>query len=230
MTKADTPKPKNEVVIRHDSNTRSALKRVGGSTSDVFNNILANDVFSTLWTFAGCSDENRNNRYNSAVSALMAFKPQDEIEGMMAAQAVAMHHASMECSRRAMLREQPFECAQGFRKAAVTASRAFIEIQAALDRKRGKSGQQKVTVEHVHVYSGGQAIVGPVTGGGGGSTGQTEAEPRASPSRLAHDATFGAVIPPVRGTDTQREPVQICSDGKRSVSNARRRQHRSTDG
>jgi len=32
---------------------------------------------------------------------------------------------------------------------------------------RGKA-QQKVTVEHVHVHSGGQAIVGAVTPGGGG--------------------------------------------------------------
>jgi hypothetical protein len=36
----------------------------------------------------------------------------------------------------------------------------------ALDRYRG-TGQQKVTVEHVHVHSGGQAIVGAVTGGRG---------------------------------------------------------------
>jgi hypothetical protein len=34
----------------------------------------------------------------------------------------------------------------------------------ALNRHRGK-GQQKVTVEHVHVHSGGQAIVGMVEGG-----------------------------------------------------------------
>jgi len=38
---------------------------------------------------------------------------------------------------------------------------------------KGKAGQQKVTVEHVHVYQGGQAIVGAVsatktTEGGGG--------------------------------------------------------------
>jgi hypothetical protein len=35
-----------------------------------------------------------------------------------------------------------------------------------LNRHRGK-GQQKVTVEHVHVHSGGQAIVGAVAPGEG---------------------------------------------------------------
>ena len=100
-----------------------------------------------------------------------AFKAADEIEGMIAAQAMAAHHASMECSRRAMLHEQPFEAAQGLRKAAANASRTFVELLSALDRKRGTGGQQKVTVEHVHVHSGGQAVVGnfavPATGGGG---------------------------------------------------------------
>jgi hypothetical protein len=33
----------------------------------------------------------------------------DEIQGMLAAQAMAAHHTSMECSRRAMFHEQPFE-------------------------------------------------------------------------------------------------------------------------
>jgi hypothetical protein len=38
----------------------------------------------------------------------------------------------------------------------------------ALNRYRGK-GQQKVTVEHVHVHAGGQAVVGTIqTPGGGG--------------------------------------------------------------
>jgi hypothetical protein len=64
-----------------------------------------------------------------------------------------------------MLHEQPFEVAQALRKAAASASRTFIELLSALDRKRGKGGQQKVTVEHVHVHQGGQAIVGNVQGG-----------------------------------------------------------------
>ena len=76
---------------------------------------------------------------------------------------MAAHHAAMECARRAMLREQPFEAAQGFRKAAANASRAFVELLAALDRKRGKG--QVVRVERVVVQEGGQAIVGNVQGG-----------------------------------------------------------------
>ena len=48
----------------------------------------------------------------------------------------------------------------------------------ALNRHRGK-GQQKVTVEHVHVHSGGQAIVGNVNGPGGGDAGKSEGQSRA---------------------------------------------------
>jgi hypothetical protein len=50
---------------------------------------------------------------------------------------------------------------------AVKLLRTFTMQVEALQRYRGK-GQQKVTVEHVHVHAGGQAIVGAVTPGGGG--------------------------------------------------------------
>jgi hypothetical protein len=43
-----------------------------------------------------------------------------------------------------------------------TLSRTYAALLEALNRHRGK-GQQKVTVEHVHVHPGGQAIVGAVT-------------------------------------------------------------------
>ena len=63
-----------------------------------------------------------------------------------------------------MLPDQPFEAAQGLRKAAASASRTFVELLAALDRRRGTGGQQ-VRVEHVHIHRGGQAIVGNVKAG-----------------------------------------------------------------
>jgi hypothetical protein len=48
-------------------------------------------------------------------------------------------------------------------------ARGHTTLLEALNRHRGK-GQQKVTVEHVHVYSGGHAIVGSVGQRGGVAT------------------------------------------------------------
>ena len=45
-------------------------------------------------------------------------------------------------------------------------ARTFTTQVAALKNYR-TGGQQKMTVEHVHVHEGGQAIVGNVQGGGG---------------------------------------------------------------
>jgi len=50
---------------------------------------------------------------------------------------------------------------------AVKLLRTFAAQTEALQRYRAK-GQQKVTVEHVHVHTGGQAIVGSVSQSGGG--------------------------------------------------------------
>ena len=46
-------------------------------------------------------------------------------------------------------------------------TRTFIAQMEALDKHRGK-GRQKITVRHVTVNEGGQAIVGSVGGGEGG--------------------------------------------------------------
>jgi hypothetical protein len=44
-------------------------------------------------------------------------------------------------------------------------TRSYTTLLEALNRHRGK-GQQRVTVEHIHVHQGGQAIVGAVQGVG----------------------------------------------------------------
>jgi hypothetical protein len=148
---------------------------------------------------------------------------------MIAAQAMAAHHASMECSRRAMIPDQPLEAAQGFRKAAANASHTFLELLSAPDRKRGKGGQRVVRVEHVHVHPGGQAIVGSIaTGGrgGGGGAHEMRGQPHAPPARLAHDAAIGMVLPPLRSADTERAAVPAAGDAERPLSDAWRKQHR----
>ena len=67
----------------------------------------------------------------------------------------------MECYRRAMIGEQSFEGRRENLSQANKLSRTYAVLLDALNHHRGK-GQQKVTVEHVHVHSGGQAVVGMV--------------------------------------------------------------------
>ena len=82
---------------------------------------------------------------------------------------------------------------------AVKLLRAFAAQTEALQRYRGK-GQQKVTVEHVHVHTGGRAIVGSVSQSGGGrDNDENRGQPmhletrepsrlRQAPRCLAHEA------------------------------------------
>ncbi len=69
---------------------------------------------------------------------------------------------------RAHLEHQPFEAWRESLSQANRLSRTFAALAEALNRHRGKSGQQTVRVEHVTVNDGGQAIVGAVATGGGG--------------------------------------------------------------
>ena len=102
---------------------------------------------------------------NRTLAAATGIGARDEIEGMLAAQMVSTHFAAMTLLRRLKGAENiPQQASAG--SLAVKLLRTYTMQVEALQRYRGK-GQQKVTVEHVHVHSGGQAIVGAVTQGGG---------------------------------------------------------------
>ncbi len=113
----------------------------------------------TLWTPDGLSDEERLARAASAISLLQDIKPSGAIESMLATQMVATHHAAMDCFRRAIIRGQTVEGRDQNLKHAEKLLSIYSRQIEVLDKHRGK-GQQKVTVEHVHVEAGGQAMVG----------------------------------------------------------------------
>ena len=94
-------------------------------------------------------------------------------------------------------------------------SRTYVVLLDALNRHRGK-GQQKVTVEHVHVHSGGQAVVGMVGAPGGGGSPKLEDQPHAK--QIAY-----APQQPMWGADKEREPVPVARDAERPVPTARRK-------
>jgi hypothetical protein len=147
---------------------------------------------------------------------LRGVAPRDPIEGMIAAQMLGLHEAAMECLGRGAIREQYPEARHANLAQANKLTRSFAVLVEALDRHRGK-GQQTVRVEHVTVNAGGQAIVGAVAQGGGGSGGKSEERPHA-PGRLAPEPGV-----PLRGADAGGEPVSIAGGaGEGAVQDARR--------
>jgi hypothetical protein len=210
------------VVEVHDrAKLPGRLKLIGGSMSDDWNNILANQVVSTLWVNNPDAEGIKRQR-DAALVALIGIKPGDEIEGMIAAQLVASHNASMECYRRAMIPEQTFEGRRENLNQANKLSRTYATLLEALNRHRGK-GQQKVTVEHVHVHSGGQAIVGMVEAPALDNSLKTDGQPDAK--QIAH-----APQPAMRSPNAEPELVPSASDAERPLPDARRPVTRSTEG
>jgi len=214
-----TEENQTTIVANDPEDLQGRLKPIAGSQSDAWNNMLANQAISTLW--AAQDAEARRRQYTATVAALAGIGPKDEIEGMIAAQLIAAHCAAMECYRRAMGSEQTFEGQHENLRQATKLSRASAALVDTLNRHRGK-GQQKVTVEHVHVHSGGQAIVGTVERSNPG-------QPAKSEDYDARQVTH-ACQPAMRRQNAQREPVPSAGDAERPLPDARRTISRSTKG
>jgi hypothetical protein len=81
---------------------------MGGSDWPEFNRVLLHATVATLSN----QDRAATSLHIAAISAaLAAFRPTDEIEGMIATHAVALRHVSMECFRRAVIPDQIPEAA-----------------------------------------------------------------------------------------------------------------------
>jgi hypothetical protein len=212
--KKQRPQNKKSGLTLDPKDLQGQLKCIGGSASDHWNGILVNQATSSLCV-AHSEEEERDRQRSATVVALIGIRPKDELEGMIAAQLLAAHNATMECYRRAMLPEQTFEGRSENLNQANKLSRTYAVLLDALNRHRGK-GQQKVTVEHVHVHSGGQAVVGLVGAPGGGVPPKLEDQPHAK--QIAY-----APQPPMWSADEEREPVPVARDAKRPVPTARRK-------
>ena len=103
---------------------------------------------------------------NAALATILEIDPQDSIELMLATQMTTVHNMAMEMSRRAMHSEQTLEGVELNINFAKKLMRTFSTQVETLNKYRTK-GQQKITVQHVNVNEGGQAIVGDINQGGG---------------------------------------------------------------
>ena len=97
------------------------------------------------------------------VAMIEDFAPRDATERLLAMQMAATHAGMMQVSSK-MNDAKYLEAHEAFARSFNRLARTFTAQVEALRRHRN-GGQSKVTVEHVTVNAGGQAIVGNLDGG-----------------------------------------------------------------
>jgi hypothetical protein len=100
-------------------------------------------------------------RLITALGTLIEIGPKGALESLVAVQMMGVHNAALTFLSNATADRQDLESRDANVLRAVRLMRLFNEQIEAMQKLKGKDGQQKVTVEHVHVHNGGQAIVGP---------------------------------------------------------------------
>jgi hypothetical protein len=182
----------NKTKIKSGAGGDSVAGSVAGLltvTGSVDKNLGRALLLQTVRTFLAAGDltqEQQTKAVEMAVAALKGLAPQGELEGMLAVQMVATHNAAMECLRLGMIAGQSFEWREQNLKHAAKLLVVYARQVEALDRHRGK-GQQTITVEHVTVNAGGQAIVGNVEAGARGATASGGAAVSAECAALTHN-------------------------------------------
>ncbi len=165
--------PRMEKVTQEDGTKKDAYEKAGKhglsklmGAVGTENEDFAIGIFSQVAHCEGTASEKVMHTANFRGAMMEEIAPRDAIETALAAQMVATHCAAMEMARR--LRDADhLQLRDSCERTLTKLNRTFIAQVETLKKYR-TGGQQKVTVEHVHVHEGGQAIVGTVSSGGGG--------------------------------------------------------------
>jgi hypothetical protein len=132
------------------------LKEALGTVSDDF----LSGLISQLAYAGSRGSQIDEDALNFMLSVVKGIKPKDQLEAMLAAQMAAIHMATMTFARR-LAHVETIAHQDSAERALNKLARTYAMQMEALKRYR-TGGEQKVTVQHVSVNEGGQAIVGNV--------------------------------------------------------------------
>jgi len=137
----------------------SKLSDIYGLNHPSLGNYFSNQLRRVLIACGECKSQ-----INHVLALISEIAPRDGIEAMLANQMISIHLLAMDSAFTAIHSEQSLEGQKIHLREINKLARTFAAQIEALNRYRGK-GQQKVTVEHVKINQGGQAIIGSVETG-----------------------------------------------------------------
>jgi hypothetical protein len=165
--------------------------------------------------------------FNAALAVVDGVRPRDEIEAMLAAHMAVTNIVLLElvARTRGSIAGHRYE-GDGIKRLDVLGNmtnkfmRTYTLQVEALARKR-RTGEQNITVKHVHVHAGGQAIVGNVNHRGRGYRKNDQRYYERGEETPAAGSISDS--PSVWSPDQEREALPVTSYGKGPLSIARRR-------
>jgi hypothetical protein len=159
------------ITLEAGSTAESRLMMALGTTEPGFLTGILNQLAKAA-SIDGKVDELR---LNFLLTIVKGVEPKDQLETMLAAQMAAIHSLTMSFTHR-LLNARSIPEGDSAERTLNKLARTFAAQVEALKRYR-TGGEQRVTVEHVTVNQGGQAIVGNVAPGGAGPSEKARTTP-----------------------------------------------------
>ena len=156
----------NKNISFIDSDNHKEIVQKSTGFDDTFPGMFV--LEKSLITNTDISDTAKQLKLTSdlVLAVLADLNPNDGFEGMLISQMITIFNQAMNCIKLANRNQNNSDSYIKFQNQGVKLMRVYNQQLEALDKHRRK-GNQKMTVEHVNVHKGGQAIVGEVHHGEG---------------------------------------------------------------
>ena len=150
----------HEVALSRDD----SLKRIFGTKHPEIANTLLNHCIKVLPRSEASDQCPSLDERGFMISAVMEMKPRDTFERLLAVQMASTHVAMMRTGQK-LANAEYLNQFEAYERAYNKLARTYTRQMETL-RKHRNGGKQTVTVQHVNVEDGGQAIVGNIESGG----------------------------------------------------------------
>jgi hypothetical protein len=203
---------------KHSDNDgwRAQLMVAFGTTSETVARIEIERIAKALRQRDGTIDPAE---LDAVIAIVSGQRPKNELEAMIVSQ-MAVTHALIMRSFGNLNRSDNIQQQDSNALTIARLTKAFASQVDALAKLR-RGGEQRVVVEHVHIHSGAQAIVGTVTHTGGPrALIENQGQPHATNDPSPTVASDGEEM---RCQDSNRETVPVTNgEGAQALPNARR--------
>ena len=156
-------KPEGEKIVAEINVARAGRETMLDAFGTTSMDFVQEEVerLSNYHRAAELSDRQHQRDLNAAIAVIDGTRPDNEAAAMLASQMAVTHALAMDMMGRAKRAELVAQVNSAGSLAVKLLRTYTMQTEALAKLKRG--GEQTVRVEHVHVYPGGQAIVGAVS-------------------------------------------------------------------